>query len=124
MCLDSRPPSESTGCLQHTQNFSESWRYVYAHLAGTCRRKILLEVFGENSDIPKATVPCCDVCSMNKCPVSNHRREFEIAADAIDHLGCYGEVKITEWIRGRKQACLDVRQEYPNNVICQSLWSQ
>ena len=40
---------------------------------------------------------------MNKCPVSDHRSEFEIAADAIDHLGCYSEVKITEWIGGSKQ---------------------
>ena len=35
---------------------------------------------------------------------SDHRREFEIAAVAIDHLGCNGEVKITEWIRGSKRA--------------------
>ena len=44
-------------------------------------------------------MPCC----MNKCPVSDHRSEFEIAADAIDHLDCYSEVKITEWIGGSKQ---------------------
>jgi len=41
---------------------------------------------------------------MNESTVRDHRREFEIAADAIDHLGCYGEVKITKWIRGSKRA--------------------
>ena len=104
MCLDSRPPqNQQAVCTTYSNFFSESWRYVYALLAGTCHQKILLEVFGKNSDTSKATVPCCDACCMNKCQVSDHRSEFEIAADAIDHLGCYSEVKITEWIGGSKQ---------------------
>ena len=101
--------------------FPESWVCLCSSCC-TCHRKILLEVFGKNSDTPKATVPCCDACCINKCPVSDHRSGFGIAADAIDHLGCYSEVKIT--MDRRKQATLDVRQEHLNNVICQSLWSQ
>ena len=70
-------------------------------LAGTCRQKPeliggeavhKLQLKASTRSVwrePKATVPCYNVCSMNKCWFSDHRREFEIAAD---HLGCYGEV--------------------------------
>ena len=41
--------------------FSAALPFSYAHLAGFCRRKLLLELFGESSDMacPKR---CCDVC--------------------------------------------------------------
>ena len=94
-------------------------------LAGTCRQKPeligneavhKLQPIASTRSVwrePKATVPCCDICSMNKSWASDHRREFEIAADIIDHLGCYGEV-----------TSLDFRQKHPDIVFFQSLWSQ
>ena len=39
-----------------------SWRFVNAHdLAGVCRRKLLLEVFGEEIANPAVSGDCCDV---------------------------------------------------------------
>lgn len=44
------------------KDFSESWRYIYAHAAGICRRRVLQDVFGESSKDASATEICCDAC--------------------------------------------------------------
>ena len=41
--------------------FSAALPFSYAHLAGLCRRKMLLELFGENCDMAYPE-QCCDVC--------------------------------------------------------------
>ena len=50
-------------CNRILTGFSKSWRYIYAHLAGVCRRKLLLAIFGEESSSANASEDCCDVCS-------------------------------------------------------------
>ena len=45
------------------KQFALSWRFVNAHdLAGVCRRKLLLEMFGEEIANPALGGDCCDVC--------------------------------------------------------------
>ena len=39
--------SNKRRCKYILSCFSQSWKYVSTHLAGICRRKILLELFGE-----------------------------------------------------------------------------
>ena len=42
--------------------FSDSWKYVNAHLAGKCRRRVILDAFGEEDTPAEFTSICCDVC--------------------------------------------------------------
>ena len=49
-------------CRRILSGFSESWRFINAHLAGTCRRRLLLDIFGEENTASTATGICCDVC--------------------------------------------------------------
>ena len=73
--------------------------YVNAHLAGMCRRRLLLNAFGEVDTPTRATGDCCDVCLQSK-PVEDFKEELKILIDALNHVGCKGELKIAEWIRG------------------------
>lgn len=55
-------------------------------------------VFGEP---PNATGDCCDVCLQNNASeVADFKEEPNILIDALNHVGCKGEAKVTEWIRG------------------------
>ena len=55
---------------QHRQNdihnsaeqFSYVLPFTHAHLAGNCRRKLLVGMFGENEDSLVTPEKCCDVC--------------------------------------------------------------
>ena len=42
--------SNTEHCKRILKEFSVSWRYVMADLAGMCRHEVLLTSFGENSD--------------------------------------------------------------------------
>ena len=91
--------SDKDRCKRILSFFSELWRYVNAHLAGMCRRRLLLNAFGEKATLTNATGDCCDVCLQTK-PVEDFKEEFIILLDALNQIGCKGELKITEWIRG------------------------
>ena len=85
------------------KQFSEGLSFSYAHLAGKCRRKILLDGFGESTEI-QCPSPCCDVCQEEIGQLVDRRIELSILIKAIDELGKMGEVKVTEWIRGGQTA--------------------
>ena len=44
------------------EQFSVACRFVNAHLPVVCRRKLLLEMFGEEITDPAVSSDCCDVC--------------------------------------------------------------
>lgn len=81
------------------RQFSDGLPFCYAHMAGRCRRKFILESFGEGSDIA-CPESCCDVCQREIGELTDRKTELSILINAIDELGKMGEVKITEWIRG------------------------
>jgi len=96
--------SNEERCRHILSNFSESWRFVNANLAGVCRRRLLLEMFGEESTSSTSTEDCCDVCMYKVRNYSDFKEELKVLIDAVDHLGGMGEVKVAEWIRGSKIA--------------------
>lgn len=71
----------------------------YAHLGGLCRRRLILNLFGEKDTEPTSLGDCCDVYK-SETNVSDHKRELKILIDAMDTIRSKGEVKIAEWIRG------------------------
>ena len=87
-------------CNRILSSFSESWRYINAHLAGVCRRRLLTDMFGETNTPTSATGDCCDVCSQNWADKRDFKVELGIVIDTINHIGFKGEVKLAEWIRG------------------------
>ena len=54
--------SNKDRCEQILSGFAESWRYVNGHLAGICRRRIILDLFSEKDTPASALGDCCDVC--------------------------------------------------------------
>ena len=92
--------SDQDRCKRILSSFSESWKYVYAHLAGVCHRRMLLDLFGEQTTESVASGDCCDVCSQMDRNKVDYKEELEILIDALNHVGCKGEVKVAEWIRG------------------------
>ena len=54
--------SNKRRCKYILSGFSQSWKYVNAHLAGVCWRKILLELFGEEESCAISSGNYCDVC--------------------------------------------------------------
>ena len=96
--------SNSSYCSRVLQKFSNFWKYVMADLPCKCRRKLLLELFGEkvpHSD--EVQKDCCDVCQVllqGTHEVVDFSKELEILYDAIDIIGQKGEMKLTQWIRG------------------------
>ena len=97
--------SDQDKCKRILAGFSDSWRYVNAHLSGTCRRRLLMGMFDEESSSSDASGDCCDVCihrNSNETEYTDHKEELQILLDALSSIGCKGEVKIAEWIRGSK----------------------
>ena len=90
--------------------FSEGLPFSYAHLAGKCRRKVLLELFGEQTDGITCPEVCCDVCEKQASEYQDRYPELAILIQAIDELGNLGEVKIAEWIRGGQMAWMKTKQ--------------
>ena len=97
-------------CKRISDNFSDSWKYVLAHLAGKCRRRIFLDLFNEEDTVASATGPCCDVCishAENAIEYDDCKEELAVLIDALDKVECKGEVKVTEWIRGSQISWTD-----------------
>ena len=53
-------------CNYILMGYSDSWRYVLAHLAGVCRRRLLLDLFDEKDTQTYSCGTCCDVCSLQQ----------------------------------------------------------
>jgi len=90
----------SSDISNSAQQFSLALPFSYAHLAGICRRTILLELFGEDSKEIVRPEHCCDVCEMPSIIQGERKSELALLIQAIDELKTLGEVKVTEWIRG------------------------
>ena len=84
------------------KKFGESWRFIHAALAGCCRRQIITHEFGEpDCNAIGMNGLCCDVCTdLSSKELTNCKKEFEVAFDAIKQIWNKGESKLTEWIRG------------------------
>ena len=83
--------------------FSDSWKYVNAHLAGKCRRRVILDAFGEVDTPAEFTSISCDVCENQAAyQMVDCKEELKILDDALKQVGSKGEVKISEWVRGSK----------------------
>jgi len=78
--------------------FSAALPFPYAHLTGICRKKVLLELFGENNCDIVCPQQCCDVCDQEIGLLGDKKLELTLLLQAIDELKNVGE--ITEWIRG------------------------
>lgn len=66
---------------------------------------MLLDLFGETEAEALSSGTCCDVCisqASSDTPVQDMRQELAVLIDALDQVGCRGEVKVSEWIRGSK----------------------
>ena len=102
-------------CKDILSGFADSWKYINAHLAGLCRRKILLGMFNEEECCAISSGSCCDVCeakAQNQYVLEDCRKELKILIDALDKVGCKGEVKISEWIRGSKISWTDAFDKF------------
>ena len=84
------------------RKFGESWKFIYAGLAGRCRRCVITQEFGEpDSNAVGMYGLCCDVCTeLSSKQLRNYSKEFKVAFDALQQIGSKGESKLTEWIRG------------------------
>ena len=96
-------------CTRVLKDFEESWKYVIAHISCTCRRKVLLDMFGEESCFTECSDGMtCDVCEMNASNSGEEllevTTELKTLVNAIDVLGVKGELKISQWIRGSNAA--------------------
>ena len=80
--------------------FSLALPFSYAHLAAICRRKLLLELFGEDSAATVCPEYCCDVCQMPTLVQEDRKSELTLLIQAVNELKNMGEVKVTEWLRG------------------------
>ena len=94
-------------CKRILTGFSDAWKYTHAHLAGLCRRRLLLDMFGETNTDPIASNECCDVCKGSTLILKNYKPELIVLIDALEQIGCKGELKIAEWIRGSKISWTD-----------------
>ena len=97
--LDMARQYRSSDINDSAHQFSLALPFVYAHLAAICRRKLLLESFGEEC----ATICpeyCCDVCQMPAVVQEDRKSELTLLIQAIDELKNMGEVKVTKWLRG------------------------
>ena len=94
--------SSKDRCEQILAGFAESWRYVNGHLAGLCRRRMILDLFGEKETPTSALGDCCDVCRSTS-EVSNQKIDLKVLIDALDEVGCKGEVykncRVDTWVQ-------------------------
>ena len=72
-------------CKRILAEFSTSWRYAMADLAGKCRRQVLLSSFGEDYQ-RKDRNNCCDVCNV-ETQLEDMSEELNIVVDAIHTVG-------------------------------------
>ena len=77
---------------------------MWAHLAGKCRREILLEAFQDPCNIKFGNVACCDVCEQTSQAeiqtMVDYAEELQILISTIDTIGEKADKKLAQWIRG------------------------
>ena len=69
------------------------YHFVYAHLAGKCRHRIMLQSFGEDDVNLQCPDDCCDVCQLELGTLIDQSMELSILLKAIDEL--------PKWVRLR-----------------------
>ena len=69
-------------------------------------------MFGEENTPADATGDCCDVCLQNNDSELDFKEELNILIDALNHVGCKGEVKVAELIRGSNIAWTNEYDKY------------
>ena len=75
-----------------------NYRFVYANLQGKCRRRMLLEYFGEEFDEnTQSTISCCDVCESTEA-TSDRYYEIRAIVQALDEVSGVGEKKVYNYI--------------------------
>ena len=75
------------------KRFGVSWKFIYAGLAGHCRRRIITQEFGEpDGNSIGMNGLCCDVCiESSSREFKNCSNELKVVFDAIQQVG-------TKWI--------------------------
>ena len=68
-------------------------RFALAHEGKMCRRNVLLEYLGEESNTALAENECCDVCSSDLELIDN-QKEVSAAIQAVQEIPDYGERKV------------------------------
>ena len=69
--------------------------------SGTCRRKVLLQLFAKEEKGADAQGLCCDVCiKQDIIHTDDYKNELQVLIDALESVGTKGEAKVAEWIRG------------------------
>ena len=81
--------TNQTHCKQVLSEFSRSWQFVMAHLAGKCRRELFLDMFGEDFSRSSENGHCCDVCD-TKATTYDCSIELRTLIDAVDTVGKKG----------------------------------
>lgn len=73
-----------------------TYRYVLSHLAGICRRQVILEAFGEKEVTPIISGTCCDVCESPRKGISDCQAEISIVLKAVTDIPGNGEVNVCQ----------------------------
>ena len=69
-------------------------RFVYSHVAGRCRRRVILDHFEDLDREAGSTGDCCDVCISTKEDECEAEAEMMIIAETARNLPGLGEVKV------------------------------
>ena len=89
-CTDLRPVTEQKLLCQ----FQSVWQFVYSNLIGKCKRKAILEFFGERlAEDYLATTECCDTCSTSP-PTKDYQLEMTAILTALQEIPERGEKKV------------------------------
>ena len=86
--------------LDLLKEFSKALPFSYAHLAALCRRKVLVQLFGEDPATAICPEYCCNVCEMPTVLQKDRKLKLCVLVQTINELPSLGEVKVTEWVRG------------------------
>ena len=68
-------------------------RFVYAHLPHKCRRRVLVEYFGEDTTDLDCLGECCDVCS-DSSTLADSQNEMVAVCRAVRAIPGTGEIKV------------------------------
>ena len=84
--------------IVYISDFVYTSRFVYAHLNGKCRRRVILEYFGEDPSTASApTSQCCDICITSPQDLVDVQKQMEIIVKATLELcaiNATGEKKV------------------------------
>ena len=84
-----KEPVTVNACMLYISVF----RFALAHEGKMCRRNVLLEYLGEESNTALAENGCCDVCSSD-LELIDYQKEVSAAIQAVQEIPDYGERKV------------------------------